>query len=323
MRSKAGFTLIELLVVIAIIALLIGILLPALASARRSAQRAADLSNVRQMGLAMTGYSTDFRDWYPVLFAVPRATLEAEPDRSDRLGLLIDSQHRMGGVAGLFSHVQIGTEDLRGVGIDGWARFGPRRGQDLGDNPTPLLENYLDNYGVLVSPADKEDLFYLTSTMAFVNPGQITSIAQGRPVRPTAPAGPEEVAMYNISYMYIAGLKAIEPAVVSPVPLWGGETSGPDVATDAWYGGGSETMSPLAESAGTTPGRYAPIDDFGADGANWVFSDGHGEFVDSEQSFEGEPASIQELFFSSRFRGNSQSINTIREDRSRFVRTID
>ncbi len=64
MRTRA-FTLIELLLVIAIIALLISILLPALAAARQSAKRTACLSNERQLGIAMGGYQTDNRTFFP------------------------------------------------------------------------------------------------------------------------------------------------------------------------------------------------------------------------------------------------------------------
>ncbi|MEX0653039.1 MAG: prepilin-type N-terminal cleavage/methylation domain-containing protein [Phycisphaeraceae bacterium] len=62
----AGFTLIELLVVISIIALLIGILLPALGAARATARSMASLSNVRQMGIALTAYTADNKGYMPV-----------------------------------------------------------------------------------------------------------------------------------------------------------------------------------------------------------------------------------------------------------------
>jgi prepilin-type N-terminal cleavage/methylation domain-containing protein len=57
---KAGFTLIELLVVIAIIALLMGILMPALSRVREMAKRSVCSSQVKQVGLAMTAYTSDY-----------------------------------------------------------------------------------------------------------------------------------------------------------------------------------------------------------------------------------------------------------------------
>ena len=64
-RSRNGFTLIELLVVIAIIAILAAILFPVFAQARAKARQTSCTSNMKQVGLAVLMYTSDYDEMLP------------------------------------------------------------------------------------------------------------------------------------------------------------------------------------------------------------------------------------------------------------------
>ena len=64
--ARRGFTLIELLVVIAIIAILAAILFPVFAQAREAARKTQCVSNLKQLGTAITLYTQDYDEIYPM-----------------------------------------------------------------------------------------------------------------------------------------------------------------------------------------------------------------------------------------------------------------
>jgi prepilin-type N-terminal cleavage/methylation domain-containing protein len=309
-RHRRAFTLIELLVVIAIIALLVGILLPALAKARFAARLSASLSNVRQMGVAMNSYGNDYKGWFPLNPMTPAdVTALGGPN-----GFLAN-QNRWGGVAGLFSNNQIGTEP----GFSGYigreiSSDGPRLYTGSVNNQTKIpMDSYIDGFGVLYNPNDKLDVQqgYWSGNNTSINDNWFSG--PGRRVVPRAPGNVNEVAAYNISYMYFAGLKLDEPGVVKAVPLWGDETCGPDVSTRAFYGDTVEKTSTNPDLPGYRFGYYGPLDNNGTEGGTWVFSDGHGDLVKDD---------IQALFFSN-LSSAGQSINVGGQNRSRRINTTD
>lgn len=62
-QSPHFFTLVELLIVLAVIAILLSLLLPALNKAQRRAQQISCSGNLRQIGMAVHQYTSDYEDY--------------------------------------------------------------------------------------------------------------------------------------------------------------------------------------------------------------------------------------------------------------------
>jgi prepilin-type N-terminal cleavage/methylation domain-containing protein len=63
--TGSAFTLIELLTVIAIIGILAAIIIPTVGKVRQSAKNTTNLSNMRQIGMALNAYTVDNKGFFP------------------------------------------------------------------------------------------------------------------------------------------------------------------------------------------------------------------------------------------------------------------
>lgn len=360
----SGFTLIELLVVIAIIALLIGILLPALGKARDAARRVKDEAQIRGHGQSMISYSSDNKDWFPVmpLRSLPTGRSDLDSLRGTRTDganngrPFLAGQDVHGGLAGLYSLFQLGDgsfDNNRAVGDVGFVGLGIGSSISLGNytnaqsgrtpfTDEPIMRGFLDGLESLASPVHRTDYYYGPGgapRVPRISPA-IDRIANGRAKRVTPPGKQEQVIHYNISYLYVAGLRVSDPQVLQDPPFFGTETSAVDIGTNAWYGWnwaandgqGAPTPGTESETAvdafGFNPQTgFSDIDMYGDRGGNYVFTDGHVEFISEnpQRVFFSTPpsSSAQVSAFQESLKSEGRSINFINPNRSQLVQTID
>ncbi len=65
-RKTGGFSLLELILTVVVIGLLACLAIPAVRGARERAERGADVSNLRQIGVALLGFAAENRNQFPV-----------------------------------------------------------------------------------------------------------------------------------------------------------------------------------------------------------------------------------------------------------------
>lgn len=269
-----GFTLIELLVVVAVIAVLIGMLLPALSKARESTFRVNCSSNQRQLATFMAIYAEDFNQWYPVVPWGDRVSTPVIPSST-----LFSNQHKYGGLAGFFSLRQIGDESQHtGSGqVDAGAI--KRADRDklykwngsrwvLTPDSKAIMSAYVQEgseFQVLQCPSDRSD------------GGEGATAFQPRFKKTIATVN--DVIWYNISFVYIAGMKK---DASTGIGLFGDETNANDNGNPGASGAGQ--WGTLRRDAPVNQRGYQQQDNHGSSGGNWAFSDGHVEWVNQTRS---------------------------------------
>ncbi|MGP1347945.1 MAG: type II secretion system protein [Phycisphaerales bacterium] len=280
--SARGFTLIELLVVVAIIALLIGILLPALSAARSAAQRAASLSNLRQLTAVMTYYSQDNDQWFPVMQPLGGGgAFQTNQYRTKVYGTEGSGQESYGGFAGLFNLRQGVNYQAEGtlpnpairrfaggsyVKWNGSAWQLPSSLTPVQDNRA-LMDDYMEgpaDYQVLQSPADQLD-------------GGESGTNFTPAVIPRKIRGKDDVIWFNMSYMFIAGVRTIDGPRLGFI---GDESNHDDFGNNGsipvgLLGGTANWWGTLRKDAPTNELKgYAAQDNHGEKGGNWAYTDG-------------------------------------------------
>ncbi|MEO1129682.1 MAG: hypothetical protein AAFX05_08265 [Planctomycetota bacterium] len=134
----------------------------------------------------------------------------------------------------------------------------------------PYIETTGD-YESLQSPADTLDGGENGSRFPSVAPGQIRDR--------------RDVWWGNISYMFIAGIRT---DLGSPVALIGDESNAVDAGNLTGGGTVDNYLGTLRAGAPTLEERgYQDVDNHGASGGNFAFTDAHVEWIASQRSEDG------------------------------------
>lgn len=275
---RAAFTLIELLVVIAIIAVLMGMLLPAIQKVREAANRVTCANNLRQLGIAAHNYH-DGNGRFPYGWYRPSGT-----DRSTlfiRLLAQIDQDNLRAAIGpttnwGTIEPLVGGPHATVMKVLDCPSDFLPT--PPLQPNGRYALTSYGGNGGSQVRPTERSDgmFFNITPDDDYVNVKKSLAIKD-------VTDGTTTTLLLGERNHYDPDFDRLCKASVDTMANWGAW---------AWPGrsdlvmGGSEHINWQVPPGSTnTADCDTRLDAFGSrhpGGANFVFADGHMQFL-SEQ----------------------------------------
>jgi prepilin-type N-terminal cleavage/methylation domain-containing protein/prepilin-type processing-associated H-X9-DG protein len=274
---RRAFTLIELLVVIAIIAVLIGLLLPAVQKVRDAAARMSCSNNLKQVGLGLqsyhdaqkqfppgynSGYDANGNDtgpgWGWAAYLLPYV-------EQDNLYRQINLALPIENAANAIARVQvIKTYLCPADAVPASVSVGPRSasGQLAATTCTVAPANYIGNFGFSEPGVDGEGLFFRGSAV------RITDITDG--TSSTLAAGERSFRYADATW---AG--SVTGAQLAPDP-GSGLTVQIDVAANYVLGHTGEAFN--------GPGALGEPNHFYSNhgrGVNFVFADGHVQFLSS------------------------------------------